>query len=194
MTFVKPAQTLLLATCLSLSGLAVMAVPDAHAQFFVSGEPDLIQAVRKGDTAEVRALILKGENPQTTDFEGLNGIAIAARAADFTMLEFLVQQQVNVNMPDKIGNTPLLWVSDSGDYDVAEFLVQNGADPNIRNKRGLTPIMVAARGGYADIVELLVDNGADLAQRDYTGRSALDWARESRTPGIDQILERAGAQ
>ncbi len=54
--------------------------------------------------------------------------------------------------------------------------------------------MTEARAGYLDMLGLLIDQGADLTIRDYTGRSPLDWARDGRTPGVEQARRQAGAQ
>lgn len=165
-----------------------------EAQTIIAQEPEIVRAIRAGDLPKVKSMVIQGENPSVSDFEGLNGIAIAARNGDYDMIDYLLQVQVPVNAQDKIGNSALIWITEDGDYDMAGYLLDIGADVNTPNGRGLTPVMVASRNGYLDLVELYIDRGADLNLRDYTGRSALDWARDSRTPGLENVLINAGAQ
>jgi ankyrin repeat protein len=169
-------------------------LPPAQAQTILGRDPEIVQAIRAGDVPRVKSLLIQGENPNLSDFDGQNGIIIAARNADYAMIDYLIELEVPVNAADNIGSSALHWVSEGGDYDMAAYLLENGADVDQRNGRGLTPVMIAARGGYLDMVELYIDAGADLTVRDYTGRSALDWARDSRTPGLENVLIQAGAQ
>ena len=54
---------------------------------------------------------------------------------------------------------------------------------------------VAAQDGLYDVVQVLLDAGADLNIRDYTGRTAIDRARNGRDPELLRMLERvAGAR
>lgn len=169
-------------------------VGQALAQTILAQEPEIVQSIRSGDLPKVKTLVIQGENPAVSDFDGLNGVAIAARNGDYEMLEYLFQVNVPVNAPDDLGNGAIHWVTIDGDTAMAEFLLDNGADVNMSSGRGLTPVMIAAREGYLDMVTLYIDRGADLGARDYTGRGALDWGRDSRTPGVYDALVRAGAQ
>lgn len=180
-------------TALALLSAMLVAAP-LQAQTIFGQESAMVQAIRDGDLDRVKSLIVQGENPNSADSDGRNGITIAARNGDYAMLDYLLQVDVPVNAADNIGNSPLHWVTEAGDYDMAVYLLENGADVDQTNGRGLTPTMIAAREGYLDLVELYLDADADLMVRDYTGRSVLDYARNSRTPGLEQTLIEAGAQ
>ncbi len=54
--------------------------------------------------------------------------------------------------------------------------------------------MHAAEKGQADVAQLLIDRGADVNHTDFTGRSVLDQARNSRSRRLVKILEQAGAR
>lgn len=186
---------------IAIAGLGVWSAPwtvngggQALAQTILAQEPEIVQAIQNGDLPKVKALVIQGENPSMSNFDGLNGIGIAARNGDYEMLDYLFQVNVPLNAPDDFGNGAIHWVTIDGDTAMAEFLLDNGADVNLSSGRGLTPLMIAAREGFLDIVMLYLDRGADLGARDYTGRDALDWGRDSRTPGVYDALVRAGAQ
>ena len=51
--------------------------------------------------------------------------------------------------------------------------------------------MMASAAGYYDVVQLLLDSGAIANILDYTGRSALDWARDGRDQDIIRLLKKA---
>ena len=51
--------------------------------------------------------------------------------------------------------------------------------------------MQATAGGYYDIVQYRLENGAVIARQDYTGRSALDLARNGRDRDVLKLLEQA---
>lgn len=174
------------------TGLSV--VSSANAQTVLGSAPQVIQAVEAGDLEALKGLLIRGENLDTVDIDGRNGVILAARNGDVDVLNFLAENNASINWQDEVGNTALHWVSQDGDTFVVEELLALGADPNVRNRSGQTPIMVAAREGYADIVGVYLDKGVDLTIRDYTGRSVLDWARDSRSRQIEPLLLNAGAQ
>ncbi len=190
----KP-QRIALALLLAMTFLITPVTPNnAVAQTVIGGDPEMLTAFQRGDLPKVKSLVIRGDNPSMTDFDGRNGITIAARNGHYHILDYLLQLSTPIDHQDNIGNTALFWASEDGDYDMVAYLLDKGASVDIRNGRGLTPVMTAARAGYLDILELLIDHGADLTIRDYTGRSPLDWARDSRTPGVEQALIQAGAQ
>jgi ankyrin repeat protein len=64
---------------------------------------------------------------------------------------------------------------------------------NAQNKQGQTALMKAAQQGNKQMVRLLIDEGADVNEADYTGRTALDWAKSSRKQSVVDVLVQAGA-
>ena len=62
---------------------------------------------------------------------------------------------------------------------------------NHQNGQGQTSLMMASAAGYYDVVQLLLDSGAIANILDYTGRSALDWARDGRDQDIIRLLKKA---
>ena len=53
--------------------------------------------------------------------------------------------------------------------------------------------MHASEKGKVDVVKLLIDHGADISHTDFTGRSVLDLARNSRSKHLVKLLESMGA-
>ena len=52
--------------------------------------------------------------------------------------------------------------------------------------------MVASRLGYAEIVKLLLAKKADPNKPDFTGRTALTYARQSGKGTVENMLRSAG--
>jgi len=76
---------------------------------------------------------------------------------------------------------------------LARLLLDAGAPIDPEDKNGMTPLMFAARSGRIDMVRLLLERGADPGKTDFTGRDALGWAEEGRSPAVVQALQRAAA-
>ena len=64
----------------------------------------------------------------------------------------------------------------------------------MQNRQGMTPLMVASRLGYAEVVRALLDKKADPNMADFTGRTALAYARQSGRTTIEAMLRRAGGR
>ena len=65
-------------------------------------------------------------------------------------------RNINVNLKDVSGDTPLHWAAYNGHVEIARLLLQNGADVNAINNVGSTPLHYAAGYGHIDILHLLV--------------------------------------
>ncbi|KAK7506271.1 hypothetical protein BaRGS_00002383, partial [Batillaria attramentaria] len=88
--------------------------------------------------------------------------------------------EVDVNIPDKEGNTPLIFAAQAGHTDVVRLLLQDfkGIRIDQPNRLGFTALMKAAIQGRTDCARLLLYAGADPKLRD-SGRKlcAEEWAR-----------------
>jgi ankyrin repeat protein len=76
--------------------------------------------------------------------------------------------------------------------EIAQILLDAGASPNVQNRQGMTPLMLGAKEGRLAQVELIMQRDPDFTLRDYTGRSVLVWARQSRDKRILRLFERLG--
>ncbi|XP_076459480.1 uncharacterized protein LOC143292784 isoform X2 [Babylonia areolata] len=88
--------------------------------------------------------------------------------------------EVDVNIPDKEGNTPLIFAAQAGHTDVVRVMLQEfkGIRTDQPNRLGFTALMKAAIQGRTDCARLLLYAGADPKLRD-SGRKlcAEEWAR-----------------
>jgi len=72
------------------------------------------------------------------------------------------------------------------------FLLQRGINVNSRDRHAWTPLMAAAWQGQRETTQALLDAGADPALEETTGKTALDWARQSHCRDAVPILEAHG--
>jgi hypothetical protein len=100
-------------------------------------------------------------------------------------------RNINVNVKDVNGWTPLHFTAWKGHIEIARLLLQNGADVNARCNYGNTPLHLAAYHGHVDILHLLVENGANLeAQSNIGGRALHRAAIHGHLPFIQELISR----
>jgi hypothetical protein len=100
-------------------------------------------------------------------------------------------RNINVNVKDVNGWTPLHYAAENGHVEIARLLLQNGADVNAKGYDGWTPLHFAAIFGHVDILHLLVENGANLEEQDNHGSRALhEAAYYGNLPIIQELISR----
>jgi len=78
------------------------------------------------------------------------------------IIEVLINLNIDVNIKDIDGNTPLYAAAFLGHLEIVKFLVDRGADINIKSNDDTSPLYAAAMNGHLEIVKFLVDRGADI--------------------------------
>lgn len=89
---------------------------------------------------------------------------------------------------------PKLQKSPVGDIQEVKDVLKNDSDVNAR-RFGKTPLMLAAMGNSPELINLLLDKGADINATDtFTGKTALDYAKEFNQKQMIKILQEHGAR
>lgn len=86
----------------------------------------------------------------------------------------LLDNEADVNIADKMGDTPLHIAARLQDSYIVQLLLNEGADENAGNVRGQTPLHVAVETAQPDNVRELLAAGADVNIVDLSHRSPLD--------------------
>ncbi len=148
-----------------------------------------------GDRAAVRALIVKGEDVNAAQGDGMTALHWAARQGEVELIELLLTAGANPRATTRLGGyTPLLMASRMGHAAAIEALVAGGADVKAATESGVTPLMFAAESGQADAVRALIAHGADVnAAERARGETALMFAAATRRLDTLKVLIAAGA-
>ncbi len=173
--------------------IAVLTLTDFAAAQTKPAVPDndLIEAARKGDVYGILKALDGGIHVNDRGRDRRPAIIVAAEWGHLEAVQYLIQRGASVDLRDQEDQTALgaavLW----GRRDVAELLLSSGADPNRSALDNEVPLITAARLGDFAMTELLISQGADRDETDRTGRTALDWARQSRHRKIVNVLSAA---
>ncbi len=96
-----------------------------------------------------------------------------SREINFTILQHLLKQPVNLNVQDQVtGYTPLIYAAEWA-TNLIEPLVLAGADVNISSKNSTTALIQLANKNSPQLVQLLLDRGADVNVKNDSGYTAL---------------------
>ncbi len=111
------------------------------------------------------------------------------------MVEFLVENGVNVNVNNRYNETPLMHAAMNGNEEIIKFLVEHFADVNLTDKDGRSVLICAIKSGNKNAVEFFVENGIDdIDKVDNDDKSPLMYAAEKGNKEIVELLVSKGAE
>ncbi|XP_053374669.1 ankyrin repeat domain-containing protein 12-like isoform X3 [Mercenaria mercenaria] len=113
-------------------------------------------------------IIDRGDNTKTTLLHA------AAGFGDIESVRYLLEQNVDVNITDERGLTPLHNGVHHNHYAIAELLVEQGASVNREDVWGFTPLHLAAEVKDWNIYQLLLKNGGDGNKKNRNGDTPND--------------------
>jgi ankyrin repeat protein len=142
--------------------LFVMVGTAAAGQRPAVSPPSLLEAVRTGDRAAVRALIQKRADVNVAEPDGTTALLRAVFRDDAETVDLLLGAGANATAANRYGVTPLLVGCTNGNVIIIEKLLKAGADPNSQSAAGETALMTAARTGKVEAVRLLLARGAQV--------------------------------
>lgn len=112
-------------------------------------------------------------------------LSTAVKSGDKAAIQLLLQQRVDVNVPEADGTTALHWAVRNDDAALVDQLIRLNANAKAANRYGITPLYLAAVNGNAPIIEKLLKAGADANSVSSEGETALMTA--ARTGSVDAI-------
>lgn len=88
----------------------------------------------------------------------------------------LLERQMDVNMKNSQGFTPLMAAASKGNTEMIQVLLTHGADVDMKDRLGMTALQFAAMFGKLDVVDALIEAGADLNVQHVQGYAAVHLA------------------
>jgi len=119
-------------------------------------------ALSSGHANIARILYYHGKaNINVTTNKKRTVLHLCAQFADAPdLLEaFIAARKLDINTPDKYGNTPLHYAVKCGSLEMVKSLVEAGAIVKTKNNAGMSSLHIAIYSGYFGIVEYLVKSG-----------------------------------
>ena len=96
---------------------------------------------------------------------------------------------IDVNLKDAVGRTPLHIAAEKGNMDVAMFLIENGANVNVADVNGNTPLVfIINKTGNLKVIQRLLEKGARVNLQNRTGETPLMYAAWHGHLAIVQLL------
>ncbi len=166
-------------------------IPLLAAGILNAAGPTLIDAVKQGDIAAVRARIATHADVKAQEADGFTALHWAAQRNNAELVDLLIAAGANVKAASRYRVTPLYLACNNGNAAIAERLLKAGADPNETALEGQTALMTAAANGNPELVRLLLRRGANAnAAEPSHGQTALMWAAaEGNTAAVEELVE-----
>ncbi|XP_067662753.1 ankyrin-3-like [Haliotis asinina] len=148
------------------------------------GRTALYPAVQRGDAEVVEFLVERGLSIRDRDKDGNTYMhAVFNRYSDHDeVVKFLFKANVDADLCNSEGNTPLHLALDSGLWSLFEdhmmTLIDRTSKMNLRNHEGKTPLHLAAYSDNVTFLKRILDKGADRDIRDSDGCKAIDLVPE----------------
>jgi ankyrin repeat protein len=113
----------------------------------------------------------------------------AVKNRDSVAVATLLEQSVDVNIPQPDGATALHWAAHWDDLALANRLIRAGAHVNAVNDYGVTPLLLACTDASAAMIEALLKAGANPNAALPNGQTALmAAARTGKLDGVKALL------
>jgi ankyrin repeat protein len=162
------------------------------------GKTALSCAATEGHLAIARTLLehhadmtLEHRENNTEMGPGPTPLHAAARGFDPRMVELLLSNGANVNIPNYDGESPLFEAVEHGRLEATQILVAHGANVNLPNKSaGATPLFFASQYNDPSIMNILLTNGANVNVTNVDGETPLFaaiWRKNG--PAVELLLD-----
>ncbi|MBN8828201.1 MAG: ankyrin repeat domain-containing protein [Sphingobacteriia bacterium] len=181
-----------------------------------AGDTALLASLKSGQYEVVKFLLEGGADATIEDKNGISGLDLIkhnnynefllltlkyelihqVKLGNITKVKELIEQNADINISNKSGDTPLLVSLKLGYKEITDMLIKAGADTNKSDVAGITPLYIAVVNQDLDLVKLLVDKGADpnikVDNKSLLRIAAADYNKEILKFLDDLIVEKPG--
>ena len=127
----------------------------AYSQTNLHPDYQLLVSSLEGDTANVRALLRSGVDPNTPpgpEDKGMTALMFAAWQGHEEIALMLLEAGADTNTTAANGSSPLMYAATSGNGRIVRALIARGANPNYIREDGKIAIMFSILNGHVDVV------------------------------------------
>ena len=165
-------------------------------------DEDLINAIRKNNTIQIKELIAAGADINTKDRSGNSLLIQAIKLGNIDMVKLLLSLDADIYNEGLYGWSPLTYaVIESKNKPIIQLLLNSGVNIDEQDSYGYTPLQRALdfildesdTDTYIDVIKLLVELGANINGEDKNGYTPLMRAINSRNLKIAKLLLSLGA-
>lgn len=153
----------------------------------------LTKAIFKGHIEIAKILHERGADLKSVDSWSKSYLHYAKT---LPLLEWLLENDLDVNIKDDWGTTPLHDCVQYSHLHKASFLLEKGANVEAKDRNGCTPLYEAARFGRTELVRLFLSWGADPESIAKDGSSPMTVARDINIKTLlllnDECLDKYG--
>jgi ankyrin repeat protein len=157
----------------------------------------LIDAAKRGELAEVQALLSQGVDVNGTDKNGKTALMESARTGKNDVVKALIAAKANLDAQDKDGWTAPMRAVTAAQAVTLKTLAEAGANLNLTNNKGKTAYMIAMENGIGDIrpeVITILTNATPATVTDtIKGETPLIYAIKATEPATVHALLKSGA-
>ncbi len=114
---------------------------------------EILTAISEGQLGRLEDLLQSSSDDKF--LEELPLLSVAASSNNWDIVSFLVSLGLDVNTPNRRGETILMQAAAAGYQPIVEQLVQVGADPSLKSKAGETAESLAAAAGHDEVAASL---------------------------------------
>ena len=159
------------------------------------GDSPLIDAVKRGDHASVRAQLRARANVNAAGGDGTTALHWAVQADDFELVTMLLRAGADAKTANRYGLRPITLAAMNGSAKAVDALLSAGADPNTSTAEGEPVLMTASRTGTVEAMKHLIARGANVNAREkWFGETALMWAAAENHADAVRVLVESGAE
>jgi ankyrin repeat protein len=174
-------------TLAALFALALAAPAAAQADPKQTLNEQLYEAARKGDAAEVRAVLDKGADVNAKFRYGATALFKAAERGHTEVVKLLIERGADVNLKDTFyGATAISWALQKGHTGVVRAILSKSADD------AGDVLLEGVRSGNAELVTAALETGKVPADA-LTG-ALVTAGSDAKNAAVVEMLKKAGAQ
>lgn len=138
-----------------------------------------VQAARRGDNEELKAMLDAGVSPDTCDWDGDSLLWNAINYGHADTVKLLMEAGAQAANTRRRSFSLLHKAASRGKTDIAAMLLAQQPDlPDALTEDNKTPLHIAAANGHADFVAEMIKRGIDPNSKDNNGRTALYYANK----------------